>query len=79
MATQERQRLLNDQYYFLCQCEGCTVPTQQQQEEEEGEGPEGKGQWSGLLCGKCKGALKVGVHSVACDLCTIIYTQMLHP
>uniref|UniRef100_A0A3B5AAR6 Protein-lysine N-methyltransferase SMYD4 n=1 Tax=Stegastes partitus TaxID=144197 RepID=A0A3B5AAR6_9TELE len=32
MVTQERRRLLHDQYYFLCQCEACSV--QQQQEEE---------------------------------------------
>lgn len=63
MAVRERQRLLVDQYYFLCQCEACSLSKQQQQEEEEEEnGPEGKGQWSGLLCGKCKGPLKVGVH-----------------
>lgn len=56
MATQERQRLLQEQYYFLCQCEACTL--QQQQQEEEEEGSEGRQQWSGFLCGKCKGSLK---------------------
>ncbi|KAI3373758.1 hypothetical protein L3Q82_022340 [Scortum barcoo] len=61
MVTQERQRFLQEQYYFLCQCEACAL---QQQEEE---GREGRQQWpgargspheSGLLCGKCKGSLK---------------------
>lgn len=58
MAARERQRLLLDQYYFLCQCEACSLSKQ----EEDENGPEGKEQWSGLLCGKCKGPLKVGVH-----------------
>ncbi|XP_042355346.1 SET and MYND domain-containing protein 4 [Plectropomus leopardus] len=68
MATQERQRLLQEQYYFICQCEACTLQQQQQQqqEEEEEEGSEGRQQrlgaggspQSGLLCGKCKGSLK---------------------
>ncbi|XP_044079233.1 SET and MYND domain-containing protein 4 isoform X2 [Siniperca chuatsi] len=60
MATQERQRLLQEQYYFLCQCEACTL-----QEKEEGakgrqhlSGAGGSPQESGLLCGKCKGSLK---------------------
>lgn len=58
MATQERQRLLQEQYYFLCQCEACTLQTQKE------EGDEGRECWSGLhesgfLCGKCKGSLKV--------------------
>ncbi|XP_070774047.1 SET and MYND domain-containing protein 4 [Enoplosus armatus] len=60
MATQERQRLLQEQYYFLCQCEACTL-----QQQEEDEGAEGRQQLSGgsphesgLLCGKCKGSLK---------------------
>lgn len=60
MATQERQRLLQEQYYFLCQCEACCLQTQQ------GEGDERREKWSGLhesglLCGKCKGSLKVSV------------------
>lgn len=67
MATLERQRLLQEQYYFLCRCEACSLQTQQKEEEEEEEGAEGKERWSGLhesglLCGKCKGSLKVGVH-----------------
>ncbi|KAL3042765.1 hypothetical protein OYC64_020648 [Pagothenia borchgrevinki] len=61
MATQERQRLLQEQYYFLCQCEACTL----QQQSEEEDGSEGRLQCSsvggnpqsGLLCGKCKGSL----------------------
>lgn len=58
MAVRERQRLLMDQYYFLCRCEACSLSKQ----EEDENGPEGKGQWSDLLCGKCKGPFKVGVH-----------------
>ncbi|XP_068572151.1 SET and MYND domain-containing protein 4 isoform X2 [Cebidichthys violaceus] len=69
MATRERQRLLQEQYYFLCQCEACTLQQQQQQqqqEQEEEEGSEGRQQGSGvggspqsgLLCDKCKGSLK---------------------
>ncbi|KAG8008005.1 SET and MYND domain-containing protein 4 [Nibea albiflora] len=55
MATRERQRLLQEQYYFLCQCEACTL----QQEDEEGtEGTDCSPHKSGLLCGKCKGSLK---------------------
>lgn len=65
MATRERQRLLQEQYYFLCQCEACTQRQQQQEEEEEAKGSESTPQWSGvgggLVCGKCKGFLKVGV------------------
>uniref|UniRef100_A0A3Q3ICY0 Protein-lysine N-methyltransferase SMYD4 n=1 Tax=Monopterus albus TaxID=43700 RepID=A0A3Q3ICY0_MONAL len=65
MASQERQRLLQEQYYFLCQCEACTLA------QEEAEGTEGQLQQpvagdsrhdSGLLCGKCKGSLKVLMH-----------------
>ncbi|XP_033493777.2 protein-lysine N-methyltransferase SMYD4 [Epinephelus lanceolatus] len=64
MATQQRQRVLQEQYYFMCQCEACTV--QQLQDEEAEEGSEGRQQWSGvggsphsgLLCSKCKGSLK---------------------
>ncbi|XP_070839293.1 SET and MYND domain-containing protein 4 [Chaetodon trifascialis] len=60
-VTQERQRLLQEQYYFLCQCEACTL------QEEEGEGAEGRQESSagggsprdsGLQCGKCKGSLQ---------------------
>ncbi|XP_034540139.1 SET and MYND domain-containing protein 4 [Notolabrus celidotus] len=56
MATKDRQRLLQEQYYFLCQCEACTL--QQEEGEGEEEGTEGRQQRSGLLCGKCKGSLK---------------------
>ncbi|XP_040005626.1 SET and MYND domain-containing protein 4 [Xiphias gladius] len=63
MVTRERQRLLQEQYYFLCQCGACTLT------QEEKEGAEGRQQRSGvghsrqdsgLLCGKCKGFLKKG-------------------
>ncbi|XP_029304059.1 protein-lysine N-methyltransferase SMYD4 [Cottoperca gobio] len=65
MVTLERQRLLQEQYYFLCQCEACSLQKQQPEEEEE-EGSEGRqqcsdvgvGPQSGLLCGKCKASLK---------------------
>ncbi|TNN49910.1 SET and MYND domain-containing protein 4 [Liparis tanakae] len=66
MATQERRRLLQEQYYFLCQCEACTEEEEEEEEEEDEEGSEGRQQWSGvggrpqsgLLCAKCKGSLK---------------------
>lgn len=63
MATQERQRLLQEQYYFLCQCEACTLQEQQPDEGEEGrqQCAGGRPQEAGLLCGKCRGSLKVGV------------------
>ncbi|KAM9348360.1 SET and MYND domain-containing protein 4 [Symphorus nematophorus] len=51
MVAQERQRLLQEQYYFLCQCEACALQLQE-------EGTEGSPQESGLLCGKCKGPIK---------------------
>uniref|UniRef100_A0A3Q3ICX1 Protein-lysine N-methyltransferase SMYD4 n=1 Tax=Monopterus albus TaxID=43700 RepID=A0A3Q3ICX1_MONAL len=49
MASQERQRLLQEQYYFLCQCEACTLA------QEEAEGTEGQLQHTedrgtGFLC-----------------------------
>ena len=53
MRTQERRRVLQEQYYFLCQCEACTLQTLQQEEEDKEESV------SGLLCAKCKGSLKV--------------------
>ncbi|XP_074529128.1 SET and MYND domain-containing protein 4 [Halichoeres trimaculatus] len=62
MAVKARQHLLQEQYFFLCQCEACTL---QQREEEEGS-KEGRQQLTGykrslhqagLLCGKCKGPL----------------------
>ncbi|KAF3705739.1 SET and MYND domain-containing protein 4 [Channa argus] len=49
MVTQQRQHLLQEQYYFLCQCESCTLT----QDEVGGSQHE-----SGLLCAKCKGSLK---------------------
>ncbi|XP_078142900.1 protein-lysine N-methyltransferase SMYD4 [Centroberyx gerrardi] len=52
MVTRERQRLLQEQYYFLCKCEACNL----QQEEEAGGG--GSPNESGLRCGKCKGPLR---------------------
>uniref|UniRef100_A0A1A8CE94 Protein-lysine N-methyltransferase SMYD4 n=1 Tax=Nothobranchius kadleci TaxID=1051664 RepID=A0A1A8CE94_NOTKA len=54
MVTQERQSLLQEQYYFLCQCEACSLQEGQQQ----WSGTRGGRNESGLLCYKCKGALK---------------------
>ncbi|KAM7398141.1 hypothetical protein PAMA_006159 [Pampus argenteus] len=65
MVTQERVRLLQEQYYFLCQCEACAMQEQEEEEEEEEEdGAQNRHQWSGgqhksgLLCSKCKAFLK---------------------
>ncbi|XP_076025237.1 protein-lysine N-methyltransferase SMYD4 [Genypterus blacodes] len=59
MVTQERRRLLQEQYYFLCQCAACNL----QRDEEEGrkDSQPGRGaspRDSGLRCGECKGFLK---------------------
>ncbi|XP_071362305.1 SET and MYND domain-containing protein 4 [Trachinotus anak] len=68
MVTRERQRLLQEQYYFLCQCEACT----QTQEVEEGtEGRQQRAGGSGLLCGKCRGSVKKsGVDKGAAFICS---------
>lgn len=66
MATQERKRLLQEQYYFLCKCEACTLQKDGEEEAEEDRMEDswhwpgvGDGQHeSGLRCGKCKGFLK---------------------
>ncbi|KAM8898434.1 SET and MYND domain-containing protein 4 isoform 2-T2 [Spinachia spinachia] len=64
MATRERQRLLQEQYYFLCHCEACTQQEEEEDEEDEAaaKGFQSRPQWSGfgggLVCGKCKGSLK---------------------
>ncbi|MEQ2207112.1 hypothetical protein XENOCAPTIV_007486 [Xenoophorus captivus] len=50
MGTRERQRLLQRQYYFVCECEACSVQEEELRESSRNE--------SGLLCSKCKGALK---------------------
>ncbi|MEQ2315212.1 hypothetical protein AMECASPLE_019785 [Ameca splendens] len=50
MGTRERQRLLQRQYYFLCECEACSVQEEELRDSSRNE--------SGLLCSKCKGALK---------------------
>ncbi|CAI5643320.1 unnamed protein product [Oreochromis niloticus] len=57
MATQERRRLLQAQYYFLCQCEACSQH-QQDVEEPRQQQPGAEGRDLGLLCIKCKGSLK---------------------
>ncbi|XP_040907574.1 SET and MYND domain-containing protein 4 isoform X2 [Toxotes jaculatrix] len=54
MVTKERQRLLQEQYYFLCQCEACTLTQEEKQQSRVG----GSRHESGLLCGKCKGSFK---------------------
>ncbi|XP_029030151.1 SET and MYND domain-containing protein 4 [Betta splendens] len=52
MVTQERRRLLQEQYHFLCQCETCTGT------QEEGEQQRSGQHKSRLLCVKCRGFLK---------------------
>lgn len=54
ITTLERQRLLQEQYFFLCQCEACSLQRE----------PLGQGQHSGLLCEKCKGQFEVSDHVV---------------
>ncbi|KAM3601840.1 uncharacterized protein V6R79_019803 [Siganus canaliculatus] len=60
MVTLERQRLLQEQYYFLCQCEACTLQQQAQQGEDRLQqlGAGGGPPEPGFMCGKCKGSLK---------------------
>ncbi|XP_028451015.1 protein-lysine N-methyltransferase SMYD4 isoform X2 [Perca flavescens] len=58
MATQDRQRLLQEQYYFLCQCEACTLQQEGGSEGRQQRSGVGGSPQSGLLCGKCKGSLK---------------------
>lgn len=57
MATQERRRLLLEQYSFQCQCEACTL--QQGQEEKDAAGEHNNPLESKLQCIKCKAVLKV--------------------
>ncbi|XP_030010007.1 protein-lysine N-methyltransferase SMYD4 [Sphaeramia orbicularis] len=60
MVIQERRRLLQEQYNFLCQCEACTSQLQQQEEEDGALGRTGEGKSpheSKLQCIKCTGAL----------------------
>ncbi|XP_029924240.1 protein-lysine N-methyltransferase SMYD4 [Myripristis murdjan] len=69
MAIRKRQCLLQQQYYFLCECEACCLQLQEEEEEEEEEEEGTEGSWqvpvigasqnhSGLQCGKCNGPLK---------------------
>ncbi|XP_028322543.1 SET and MYND domain-containing protein 4 [Gouania willdenowi] len=58
MVTKERQRLLREQYFFLCQCEACTL----QKDEAVGRrqlDSEGSRRESGLVCCKCKSSLNM--------------------
>ncbi|AWO99826.1 putative SET and MYND domain-containing protein 4 [Scophthalmus maximus] len=58
MVTQERQHLLREQYYFLCQCEACTLTQEDGAEfRPQRSGGEAARRNSGLLCCKCKGTL----------------------
>ncbi|KAM9333209.1 SET and MYND domain-containing protein 4 [Pholidichthys leucotaenia] len=59
MGTKERQRLLIEQYYFLCQCEACS-PQQQDEEESSRQWTRARGRprESGLLCSMCKSSLQ---------------------
>uniref|UniRef100_A0A3B3Z7P0 MYND-type domain-containing protein n=1 Tax=Periophthalmus magnuspinnatus TaxID=409849 RepID=A0A3B3Z7P0_9GOBI len=57
MKTQERRRLLFEQYNFQCQCEACTLQQDEQERVEDEENTilhEAK-----LQCAKCKTAFKV--------------------
>lgn len=56
MKTQERRRILLEQYNFQCQCEACTL--QQDQEDEEGVPENTRQSQTQLQCAKCKAALK---------------------
>lgn len=56
MKTQERRRLLLEQYNFQCQCEACTL--QQDQEEKDGAGENTNQSETKLQCAKCKAALR---------------------
>lgn len=60
MVTPERQRLLQEQYFFLCQCEACSPALEDGAQQQSGVG--GSQHESGLLCGKCKGSLTVRVN-----------------
>ncbi|XP_054610317.1 SET and MYND domain-containing protein 4 [Dunckerocampus dactyliophorus] len=53
MATRERRRLLQEQYFFLCECEAC-MQTEDQIEDTKGQCGGGT---SGLLCAECKASL----------------------
>ncbi|KAG7517056.1 SET and MYND domain-containing protein 4 [Solea senegalensis] len=72
MVTQERQRLLLEQYYFLCQCKACTVTQEEAAEGREQKSGSGVSQSkSGLLCCKCKGSLnKSSVDKGAAFICS---------
>uniref|UniRef100_A0A8C6WII6 Protein-lysine N-methyltransferase SMYD4 n=1 Tax=Neogobius melanostomus TaxID=47308 RepID=A0A8C6WII6_9GOBI len=52
MKTQERRRLLFEQYNFHCQCEACTL--QQDQEEKDGAAENTNQHETKLQCAKCK-------------------------
>ncbi|XP_067085184.1 SET and MYND domain-containing protein 4 [Osmerus mordax] len=52
MKVSERRRLLQDQYYFLCTCDACSL-----EEDSEVRG-ERSGSDTGLQCGKCQEPLK---------------------
>ncbi|KAM4544778.1 SET and MYND domain-containing protein 4 [Odontesthes bonariensis] len=58
MKRRERQRLLHEQYYFLCQCEACSL--QEEVKEGRGQQPGARGgpHESGFLCFKCKEVLE---------------------
>lgn len=57
MVAKDRQRLLQEQYYFLCQCEACSNPDKD--EEANQPGVKGRPSEAGLLCFKCKAVVKV--------------------
>lgn len=74
MVTTERQRLLQEQYYFLCECEACRVQEGQQQQDST----RGRRDESGLLCLKCKEALEVFDQPHLIDLfCSFLFSSPL--
>uniref|UniRef100_A0A3Q4MK00 Protein-lysine N-methyltransferase SMYD4 n=1 Tax=Neolamprologus brichardi TaxID=32507 RepID=A0A3Q4MK00_NEOBR len=72
MVTQERRRLLQEQYYFLCQCEACSQQ-QQDMEEPRQQEPGTEGRDLGLLCIKCKGSLKSNIEIHHCHVILLFY------
>ncbi|XP_041864958.1 SET and MYND domain-containing protein 4 isoform X2 [Melanotaenia boesemani] len=78
MVHQERQRLLAEQYYFLCQCEACSLPEEVEQGRQQQPGARGGPHESGLLCFKCKGALKKSCKSKGSGFTCVLSTCNHH-
>lgn len=79
MATVDRTRLLQEQYYFLCRCEACSQQgggsrqARQQQSHVEGSQPK-----SGLLCSRCRGPLRVRVFNFVCFSQVLLCVDVLN-